>query len=405
MTDDRSLERAARSWLETGPTRAPDRAVEAALLRIESTSQERDLRIPWRLPKMTTPARVAAAAVIGVLLVGGTVYVFNRPGQPSVGVPGPSPSPSPTASPSNALERAATPTRTWGDWQAMSVGAIEGLFGANEHIQLSIDWQDGLHTWIQTNAGNQVVNSESVKAPTDEIDLLATAADTIGCAAGDLGRYHWTRSTDGMFLTLTLIDDSCGKRGEAMARTWVHSLSAVNDGGSGVFPIDGWLRATLPSVRWAMDDAGLHTFDSGDPAISLVVIRDPLGYGQPCGAGGRAPVAGTSTRGAASVTAYANYLRTQPGFDATVTDTKLDSRQAAHVVLTPKTSFECPSGNYALFHDGVERDLTLGQSHSLWIVDVGGSTHIVAYEGAGVTAADEQGVISSLKFLDALPSP
>ena len=48
MTDDRSLERAARSWIEAGPTQAPDRAVEAALLRIETTPQERDLRIPWR---------------------------------------------------------------------------------------------------------------------------------------------------------------------------------------------------------------------------------------------------------------------------------------------------------------------------------------------------------------------
>ena len=73
MTDDRSLERAARSWLEAGPTQAPDRAVEAALLRIQTTPQERDLRIPWRLPKMTTPARVAAAAVIGVLAVGGAL--------------------------------------------------------------------------------------------------------------------------------------------------------------------------------------------------------------------------------------------------------------------------------------------------------------------------------------------
>ena len=54
MTDDRSLERAARSWLENGPTEAPDRAVEAALLRIETTPQERDWHVPWRLPKMTT---------------------------------------------------------------------------------------------------------------------------------------------------------------------------------------------------------------------------------------------------------------------------------------------------------------------------------------------------------------
>jgi hypothetical protein len=106
MTDDRSLERAARSWLEAGPTEAPDRAVEAALLRIQTTPQERDLRIPWRLPKMTTPARVATAAVIGVLAVGGALFILGRPGQTGVGGPGPtstpteSPTPIPSATPS-----------------------------------------------------------------------------------------------------------------------------------------------------------------------------------------------------------------------------------------------------------------------------------------------------------------
>ena len=159
MTDDRSLERAARSWLEAGPTQAPDRAVEAALLRIETTPQERDLRIPWRLPKMTTPARVAAAAVIGVLAIGGAFYLISPNGRSSVGVPGPTPEASPsvsaTASPSASLTAAAAPARSWGDWQATSQGAIAGLFGANERIQLSIDWQDGLHTWIQTVAGNR----------------------------------------------------------------------------------------------------------------------------------------------------------------------------------------------------------------------------------------------------------
>jgi len=100
MTDDRSLERAARSWLEAGPTQAPDRAVEAALLRIETTSQERDLRIPWRLPKMNIPARVATAAVIGVLAVGGALFMLGRPGQTGVGGPSVSPSLTPIPSPS-----------------------------------------------------------------------------------------------------------------------------------------------------------------------------------------------------------------------------------------------------------------------------------------------------------------
>jgi hypothetical protein len=110
MTDDRSLERAARTWIEAGPTEAPDRAVEAALLRIQTTPQERDLRIPWRFPKMTTPARVAAVAVIGVLVVGGAFFMLGRPNQSNVGGPGPtaiststtSPNPVPSASASQS---------------------------------------------------------------------------------------------------------------------------------------------------------------------------------------------------------------------------------------------------------------------------------------------------------------
>jgi hypothetical protein len=101
MTDDRSIERAARSWLEVGPTEAPERAVEAALLQIDATTQERDWHVPWRLPKMTTPARLASAAVVGVLVVGGAIVVL-QPGRASVGGPGPTPSstPSPAISPS-----------------------------------------------------------------------------------------------------------------------------------------------------------------------------------------------------------------------------------------------------------------------------------------------------------------
>ena len=98
MTDDRSLERAARSWLETGPSQAPDRAVDAALLQIQTTPQERDLWIPWRLPKMTTTTRIATAAGIGVLVVGGAFFAFGRSSSP-IAAPGQSPTPIPTATP------------------------------------------------------------------------------------------------------------------------------------------------------------------------------------------------------------------------------------------------------------------------------------------------------------------
>jgi hypothetical protein len=106
MTDDRSLERAARSWLEEGPTRAPDRPVEAALAHIQTTPQERDLRIPWRLPTMNDTTRLAViAATVLVVAIGG-LYVGGQV-IPGPGVPA---TPIPTASPARAISDIGTIT-------------------------------------------------------------------------------------------------------------------------------------------------------------------------------------------------------------------------------------------------------------------------------------------------------
>jgi hypothetical protein len=106
MTDDRSIERAARSWLEEGPTQAPDHAVEAALTRIQSTTQERDW-LPWRTRRMTQTLRLLAGAAAIAVVVGG-VMLLNPGSGPGIGsptstpvtTPSPTSSPTPTASPS-----------------------------------------------------------------------------------------------------------------------------------------------------------------------------------------------------------------------------------------------------------------------------------------------------------------
>jgi hypothetical protein len=63
---------------------------------------------------MTTPARVAAAAVIGMIAVGGAFFVF-RPGDSSVGGPGPTlsptaPSPTPSQAPASSPIAAPSPS-------------------------------------------------------------------------------------------------------------------------------------------------------------------------------------------------------------------------------------------------------------------------------------------------------
>lgn len=106
MTDDRSVERAARSWLEDGPTTAPDRPVEDALARIETTRQERGPLVPWRLPTMNLYMRFAAAAVLAVVAIGGAVYLLGDGG----GGVGTAPTPSPTEAPSPTVAPTPTPT-------------------------------------------------------------------------------------------------------------------------------------------------------------------------------------------------------------------------------------------------------------------------------------------------------
>ena len=105
MNDDRKLERAARSWLEEGPTRAPEHTVQAALASIETTPQERVWPIPLRGAWIQRTRRVGSAmAVLAVVVLGGLLLLQRGPG-PGPGVsptPSPSTSTTPESSPSSS---------------------------------------------------------------------------------------------------------------------------------------------------------------------------------------------------------------------------------------------------------------------------------------------------------------
>jgi hypothetical protein len=113
MTDDRSLERAARSFIEPGPTRAPEAAVEAALRTIQTTPQERDLRILRRDLTMNTLTRILAVGAAAAAVIIAAVAVAPRLGDSSTGAPTPTRPATATTGPASPSGQPPLPNGTY----------------------------------------------------------------------------------------------------------------------------------------------------------------------------------------------------------------------------------------------------------------------------------------------------
>jgi len=107
MTDQRELDRLLGAFFVEGTDELADRVIDAALDHIDHTPQRRAMNAPWRFQTMPMLTRVAAAAVIGVLAVGGALFLL-RPGTPTVG----GPSATPGASSSPTVAATSTPSTT-----------------------------------------------------------------------------------------------------------------------------------------------------------------------------------------------------------------------------------------------------------------------------------------------------
>jgi Tol biopolymer transport system component len=101
MTSDRETLGVIGSWMEDGRTRLPEHVLDAVLEQLPATPQRRPRWPAWRIPRLTTPARlsVAAVAIAVVSLVG-----LSLLRQPAVIGPVASPSATPTIAPSQTFE-------------------------------------------------------------------------------------------------------------------------------------------------------------------------------------------------------------------------------------------------------------------------------------------------------------
>jgi hypothetical protein len=110
MTRDRDFERATTDWLDAGSDSTPPHVIDAVLLAVRTTPQERDLRIPWRIPSMKSPLYAAAAVAVVLFAVFFATYgdglwgAGRAPGSDSTTQPSPTatarPTPRPTPAPS-----------------------------------------------------------------------------------------------------------------------------------------------------------------------------------------------------------------------------------------------------------------------------------------------------------------
>jgi hypothetical protein len=408
MSTTRDPDRLLRAWLDLMPDEAPDRTIASVLQAVETTRQARVLpRIgPWRYP-MNRLSIIATAALVIAALVGGAYLLAGGSNSPAPAKP----TGTPTATPSQPLIDVAAPLPdlVLGDWLA-DANAIPGVSTNPQQIQLSVNWDGGMTAWVQLNGdgGRLAVESSSFSAPTGEIRLRADAGSN-GCTFGDDGRYRWSRSTDGLFLTLELIQDTCAARSTALARTWVHSLGAVNDGGPGVvIGATPMTQVNLPTGQRYGASGGsqsqeIKTFGEVAPFRAFVVVRNPGGFGAPCSATDTKKVdIGHTTD------AFVTYVKGLPGATVQTSTTTIGGRPAVRLGVSIDPGVKCLPDGIASFHP---EDLTdtfywwfnPGEVQPLYIVQMDASTtFLLWYQG---TADEERTVLASIKFINNLPTP
>ena len=86
MTPD--FDQRIADWLEDDPRQAPREALTTVLAAYPSIPQRRAWRAPWRYITVSTPMRLAAAVILGLLAISGAIYVGVGGGRlPSIGPP------------------------------------------------------------------------------------------------------------------------------------------------------------------------------------------------------------------------------------------------------------------------------------------------------------------------------
>lgn len=402
MNTDRTPDRLIRAWLELMPDEAPDRAIADVLQAIESTPQVRRPLIPAmrRFPPMVRNMVAAAAAVVVAVLIAGGLLL--RPSGNVGGTPGASPPGSPSASSSGpSPSPTLAPDALRSTWMADAGSGSRGG-GAGSVIRLEID--EAGHRVSVIDAGASAFMSEPVAGPPDELDLALLESEA-GCQTGDVGRYRYSPSSDGLFLTLNSVADACAARAAQLGRPWVRAIDAISTGGRGLAAaFEPMFLITLPAAGY-VSEAGVDslTLTSASLDRTLITVRNPVGFTDPCSStgGSKLPVAPT-------IAAFTEYMKTLPGFTVQSASLEIDGRSAVVLTIPSTQTADCPSHKVNEWTAADSRAgggwlLRQGVTDVVYLVEVDGNLVLMQWLGEGVTTAEEQALLSTVQFTASVP--
>ena len=263
------------------------------------------------------------------------------------------------------------------------------------------------------------LDSNLVEAEPGVLRLRLGPPGDSGCEVGAEGRYRWSLSADGQWLTLDQIAEACPVRGEILAGTWQRNVGFSYAGGPGIATnFEPYIAVTLPTDTWTGGEFGAtDTVIADSGTRGFKVWKDLDGFVDPCDRSkGRLRIE-------PGMDAFLAYLRTDPRFTITHdVEFQIDGHRAVDIAFQLGKSLTEPCWDL----DGDPANKTgvlewVPQAEPnpdfFWNGELGGAGLAIVTEVDGVTivfesvnvttgpASADREVLDTIRFLDALPEP
>jgi hypothetical protein len=253
MTSQRELSRLLDAFFVEGSNELADRVIDAALDQIDHISQRRAMRVPRRLRSLPMVYRLAAAAAIGALVIGGAFSLIRLPSGPGSSTPTPGGA---SASPS---ETAGTPTRP----------GSTGPMAFARQIQTATLLADG-RVLVVGGYGNR----DEALASAEVYDSVANTFSLTGSLADARGSHTATLLADGRVLIAgggpaSWLNASSSYL--ASAELWDPETGTFSPTGSMTTARDGHTATALLDGRVLMVGGN----DLGDHGVASAELYDP----------------------------------------------------------------------------------------------------------------------------------